>query len=87
MVAFLSVFFLLQHKIKPKIQALDGMEYVQGSGNMESYYVDKTPVTVAQFRKFINATHYKTESEKFGDSGVFDFKTGEWSLVKRVNWE
>jgi formylglycine-generating enzyme len=85
--AFLGVFFFLQYKIKPKIQALEGMAYVQGRGKIESFYIDKTPVTVAQFRKFIHETHYKTESEKFGDSGVFDFKTGQWSLVKGANWQ
>lgn len=86
-ITFLGIFFFLQYNIKPKIQALEGMEYVLGNEKIESYYIDKTPVTIAQFRKFINTTHYKTESEKFGDSGVFDFKTGEWSLIKGAYWE
>lgn len=54
---------------------------------IEPFYLDKTPVTVANFAIFVSETGYFTEAEKFGDSGIFDFKTGQWSLVKGVTWK
>jgi formylglycine-generating enzyme len=85
--AIIAIFFIVKSKNSPQIHTPEGMSYVQGNDKIKSYFIDKTPVTVDQFRKFVEATHYKTESEKFGDSGVFDFKTGEWSLVKGANWQ
>ncbi len=87
LISILGILFLVNQKSKPQIPTPDGMAYVEGNEKIGSYFIDKTPVTVAQFKKFIDATHYKTESEKFGDSGVFDFKTGDWSLVKGANWQ
>ncbi|MEY4541296.1 MAG: hypothetical protein RLZZ306_3053 [Bacteroidota bacterium] len=83
----IALFFIIKQKDKDEIPVPEGMAYVQGNESIKPYFIDKTLVTVAQFRKFIEATHYKTESEKFGDSGVFDFKTGEWNLVKGANWQ
>jgi sulfatase modifying factor 1 len=54
---------------------------------LPAFYMDKSPVTVARFREFIETTTYKTEAEKYGDSGVFNFKTNEWELKKGANWE
>ena len=51
------------------------------------FYLDKNLVSVADFRNFIQATGYKTEADKFGDSGVFSFEKGDWSLLKGANWE
>ena len=41
---------------------------------VESFYMSEHPVTVGQFREFINATNYITEAERFGNSGVFSFQ-------------
>ncbi|MGQ8338277.1 formylglycine-generating enzyme family protein [Sunxiuqinia sp. A32] len=54
---------------------------------LSAFYIDKSPVSVAQFREFINATGFKTEAEKFGDSGVFNFSTNKWELKAGVTWE
>ena len=51
------------------------------------YYLDVNLVTVADFRKFIEATNYVTEAENFGDSGVFNFKSYRWMLIKGATWE
>jgi len=54
---------------------------------IEPFYLDKNLVTVGDFRKFIQATGFKTDADKFGDSGVFDFEQGNWNLMKGANWE
>ncbi|WP_139957266.1 formylglycine-generating enzyme family protein [Flavicella sediminum] len=51
------------------------------------FYLDKNLVTVAEFRTFVEATNYKTEAEKFGDSGVFLFDQGQWTLMPGATWE
>jgi formylglycine-generating enzyme len=53
---------------------------------MPSFYLDRSLVTLARFRRFIEATHYVTQAETFGDAGVFSFETGEWSLVAGADW-
>jgi formylglycine-generating enzyme len=50
------------------------------------FCMDEREVTVAEFSRFVEATHYLTEAEKYGWSVVFDVKTGEWSRVDGANW-
>ncbi len=45
------------------------------------FAMDKNLVTVAEFDAFTQATGYKTEAEKFGNSALFDFDKKEWDLV------
>ena len=54
---------------------------------IKSFYLDVSPVTVAQFRKFIESSVYKTDADKFGDAGVYDFDTLKWKLLPGANWE
>lgn len=75
---------------KVRIGAEDGFahELPQFWAHVESFLMDKSPVTVAQFRAFIKATGYKTEAEKFGNAGVINEETGkQWILVEGANWE
>jgi len=55
--------------------------------HIKAFKIDKTPVTVAQFRSFIESTNYKTEAEKFGDSGVFNLREQRWELLPGAFWE
>jgi sulfatase modifying factor 1 len=49
--------------------------------------MDIHPVTVADFRTFINATKYQTEAEKFGNGGIIDESTDkQWILKDGANW-
>ncbi|MEZ4827935.1 MAG: formylglycine-generating enzyme family protein [Bacteroidia bacterium] len=54
---------------------------------VKGFFMDITPVTVGQFRKFIKATGYKTQAESFGDAAVFDLENQTWFLKKTAYWE
>lgn len=55
---------------------------------VEPFLMDKSPVTVAQFREFIKATNFKTQAENFGDAGIIDESTGkQWILKPGAYWE
>lgn len=54
---------------------------------VDPFYIDREPVTVAEFREFINNTGYQTEAEQFGNSAVFDIESGKWKLVEGADWE
>jgi formylglycine-generating enzyme required for sulfatase activity len=66
----------------------DGMNYEAPAHEVtvKSFWMDKSEITVAEFAKFIAVTGYKTEAEKFGWSGVFNLKTGEWEKVDGADW-
>lgn len=53
---------------------------------LKSFWMDRTEVTVAQFEKFVRATNYKTDAEKWGWSGVFDPKEKSWVKTEGADW-
>ena len=53
---------------------------------VKSFWIDRHEVTVAEFARFVEATRYVTEAERFGWSGVFDARTGDWTRVDGANW-
>ena len=50
------------------------------------FLLDRSPVTVARFRAFVEATGHTTRAEEFGDGIVMDQATGQWALVPGVTW-
>jgi formylglycine-generating enzyme required for sulfatase activity len=48
------------------------------------YYMGKTEVTVAQFRRFVEATRYQTDAERAGRS--FVFQSQGFTPVAGANW-
>lgn len=85
----ITIIFLTFHffSCKKHLQEKDGMVLISKNGNIKSFWIDKNLVTVADFRKFVLETKYKTEADKFGDAGFFDVETGSWSLKKGANWQ
>lgn len=55
--------------------------------DLAPYYLDKKPVTVAQFRLFIKLNRYITDAEKKGESAVYDPSSGQWQMIKGANWQ
>jgi sulfatase modifying factor 1 len=56
------------------------------SATVDAFWMDIHPVTVAQFRRFVEDTGYTTEAERFGDAGIFDRTQRQWRLVKGAQW-
>ncbi len=53
---------------------------------VKSFWIDRHEVTVVEFTKFIETTGYQTEAERYGWSGVFDIKSGEWKKMDGADW-
>jgi len=51
---------------------------------LDKYYMGKYEITVGQFRKFVNATGYKTDAEKSGGASVYT--NGTWQNKADANW-
>jgi sulfatase modifying factor 1 len=55
---------------------------------VKPFFMDKSPVTVLEFREFIKATAHQTEADKFGNAGIIHESTGKnWILKDGANWE
>ena len=53
---------------------------------LNSFWMDDHEVTIAEFGKFVAATGYQTDAEKFGWSGVFSLRSGEWEKADHLDW-
>jgi len=51
-----------------------------------AFRLDKTPVTVAQFRSFVDLTGYRTDAERFGTGAVMQNGRGVWFEVPGAYW-
>jgi formylglycine-generating enzyme len=56
--------------------------------HVQPFLMDISPITVGQFRQFVNATGYKTEAEGFGNGGFIDETSDKtWILKAGCTWE
>jgi formylglycine-generating enzyme required for sulfatase activity/tRNA A-37 threonylcarbamoyl transferase component Bud32 len=53
--------------------------------SLDSFYIGKYPVTVGQFKQFIDETKYQTDADKGG--GSFIYIDENWKEQEGVNWE
>lgn len=53
----------------------------------QGFAIGKTEVTVAQFRKFVDKTGYKTDAEKHGFSVVYNHHSSRLTKRDDVTWE
>lgn len=51
---------------------------------LSDFYIGTYEVTVAQFKKFIDATGYRTDADKNGGSYVWG--RGYWEIKENINW-
>lgn len=51
-----------------------------------AFLMDRSPVTLAQYRAFVKETGYVTDAERFGSAGVLDETEGAWMAVQGANW-
>jgi sulfatase modifying factor 1 len=74
---------------KTRIGAEDGLpeERPVFEAKVQPFLLDRHPVTVAQFRMFVESTGHVTDAERLGDAGVLDASTGEWRLVAGATWQ
>lgn len=85
-------------KSQSKMIAFTGGSFTMGSNEgtmfekpahevtIKGFKIDISPVTVEEFSQFIKETAYKTDAEKFGDAGVYNFQTQNWELKKGAYW-
>ncbi|MEO8336433.1 MAG: formylglycine-generating enzyme family protein [bacterium] len=70
------------------VGAVDGDRDEQPTftARVPAFFMDQHPVTVAGFRRFVNASGHVTDAERFGDAGAFDPETRSWQLVHGATW-
>lgn len=55
--------------------------------DVDPFLMDVHPVTVSQFRSFVEETNFSTQAEQFGDAGMLDARTGQWRLIEGATWQ
>jgi len=72
-----------------QIGAEDGVDWEKPTfwTQVKPFLIDAHEVTVGDFRKFVLATNYQTEAEKFGDGGILNEESKQWVLEKGASWE
>lgn len=57
------------------------------SVSVESFQLDRSPVSVLDFSQWVKKSGYVTEADKYGSAAVFHMQNGRWSLVAGANWQ
>lgn len=53
---------------------------------IKSFLLDVRPVTVGDFRKFVQVTRYITDAEKIGVSYYYNNDSQQWQAIKNASW-
>jgi serine/threonine protein kinase/formylglycine-generating enzyme required for sulfatase activity len=51
--------------------------------DLDAYFIDKNPVSVGKFKKFVEAKQYETDAEK---NGGYVFDANNWTKDSGANW-
>lgn len=62
----------------------DGMVRFEGPGG--AYLLDRSPVSVAQFRSFVETTAWITETDRQGGGLVIALPLGRWRIDEAASW-
>jgi formylglycine-generating enzyme required for sulfatase activity/tRNA A-37 threonylcarbamoyl transferase component Bud32 len=62
-------------------------EKPQHSVMLDAFWIDKTEVTNAMFRLFVDQSGYLTEAEKGGSGYNFDLNAEKWLDIKGADWK
>lgn len=66
-------------------------KFLYGDGKtpktLPEYWIDQTPVTNAEYTRFVEATDYKTTAEKNDGGYVWNDQKSEWQKVTGANWQ
>jgi formylglycine-generating enzyme required for sulfatase activity len=54
---------------------------------VDAFWIDQTEVTNAMFRKFVDATSYRTNAEMDGWASVFNSSAKEWQDITGASWQ
>ena len=57
------------------------------AARVEPFLMDVHPVTVAEFRRFVAATSYRTDAERLGGGGVYDPIGDRWTIIAGAMWQ
>lgn len=60
---------------------IEGGHFAKYDRTLKAFEIDKDLVTVAEFDKFVKATGYVTDAERYGSSAVFDRELGAFVLL------
>jgi len=50
------------------------------------FAISRTEITVGDFERFVNATGYRTDAERAGESRVYDPRTGRMDVEPGISW-
>jgi formylglycine-generating enzyme len=83
---FILFFASCNNKKDATKNAPQNMVFVKGNEKLEAFYMDISPITVAEFDRFVIATGYITQAHSFGNAGIFEVATGEWTMLDGANY-
>ncbi|MFP5307707.1 MAG: formylglycine-generating enzyme family protein [Gammaproteobacteria bacterium] len=54
--------------------------------DVAAFELDRTPVTVGAFARFVARSGHRTDAERSGSGAVMQFGSGQWQLVEGADW-
>ena len=75
-------------EVLAKAESMDCSSFKKVSipASADTFAVMTYPVTVAQYETFTQLSGYTTQAERFGNSGVFDYKDKIWRLIDSADF-